>query len=31
MIVYVKDPSGNISRWIVGAGNDPSVILSQGG
>lgn len=31
MIVYVKDPSGNISRWIVGTGNDPSVLLSQGG
>jgi len=30
-IVYVKDPSGNISRWIVGAGNDPRVLLSQGG
>jgi len=29
LIVYVKDQSGNnITRWILGAGNDPNALLS---
>lgn len=30
MAVYVKDPQGRITRWIVGAGNDPNALISQG-
>jgi hypothetical protein len=31
LIVYVKDASGNISRWILGPGNDPNALIAQGG
>jgi hypothetical protein len=31
LIVYVKDQSGNIARWILGPGNDPNALISQAG
>jgi hypothetical protein len=31
LIVFVKDASGNISRWILGPGNDPNALIAQGG
>ena len=30
LIVYVKDPQGRIARIILGAGNDPNALISQG-
>ena len=30
LAVYVKDPQGRITRWIVGAGNDPNALMNQG-
>jgi len=30
MIVYVKNAQGQITRWIVGPGNDPNALISQG-
>ena len=30
MIVYVKDPQGRVTRWIVGPGNDASALMNQG-
>ena len=31
LIVFVKDQSGNIARWILGPGNDPNALISQAG
>ena len=30
LAVYVKDAQGRITRWIVGAGNDPNALINQG-
>ena len=30
LIVYEKDPTGKISRWVLGPGNDPNALIAQG-
>jgi hypothetical protein len=30
LIVYARDAQGNITRWVLGAGNDPNALLNQG-
>jgi hypothetical protein len=31
LIVYVKDSTGKISRWVMGPGNDPNALVAQAG
>jgi hypothetical protein len=28
--VYARDVQGRITRWVLGAGNDPNALLNQG-
>jgi hypothetical protein len=30
LIVYARDAQGRITRWVIGAGNDPNALLNQG-
>jgi len=30
LIVYARDPQGSVTRWIIGAGDDPNALLNLG-
>jgi hypothetical protein len=30
LIVYARNPQGRITRWVIGAGNDPNALLNAG-